>query len=129
MADVLIADDEIEFTNLLSSYLTDAGHDVRVVNEGLRVMAEVNTKQPDVILLDMRMPAGNGAHILETLHSKHEWARIPVVVMTGLTEQAAERMGYKHDAHAFLNKPFPMKDVLTLIQDLTDAASVRVIPD
>lgn len=124
MANILIAEDNKDFAELLTRYLLSAGHTVRCVTEGVRVMEEVKRALPEIILLDWRMPAGSGADIMKRLKSQHDTVRIPVVIISALSEEKARDNGYEGGAYAYLTKPFAMPDLVQYIEDAVDHMSV-----
>lgn len=126
MADILMAEDEQEFAELVRSYLTNAGHTVRIVGEGLRVTAELNIRLPDIILLDIQMPAGKGTDVLKRIKANPAWADIPVVMLSCLSEQDARAAGYAGGACAYLTKPIPLNQLLEVIEDAQDYSGVFV---
>lgn len=127
MADILIAEDEVEFAELVRDYLVSAGHTVRIAGDGIRVTAAVNQKVPDVILLDLQMPAGRGTDVLKRLKSHAAWAHIPVVILSCLSEPEARGVGYTGGATAYLTKPIPLNQLLDVIESALDYSEVSVL--
>lgn len=73
------------------------------------------TEKPDMIVLDVAMPHGNGDDILECLKRNEQTASIPVVVLTGRTEPGLCRRMQKLGAVQYLNKPIPFDKLLDAI--------------
>ncbi|MCJ7612985.1 MAG: response regulator, partial [Candidatus Aminicenantes bacterium] len=64
---ILVADDDPEIVKLLSIQLKRAGYEVLAAMDGLQAVMIVHKSTPDLIILDMLMPAGGGASVLEKL--------------------------------------------------------------
>lgn len=126
MANILIAEDNKEFADLLMRYLLSAGHTVRVVNEGVRVMEEVHRQSPDIILLDFLIPAGRGSEIIKRLKGHRDTVRIPIVIISALNEAKARDQGYEGGAYIYLTKPFALQDLLGYIEEAVDSSSVTM---
>lgn len=98
----------------MSDALTDAGHEVKAVYVGEKVLGEVRAFEPQVMFLDVRLGGVNGLDLLEQI--KRELPDIEVVVVTayGSVEVAVDAM--KRGASEFLTKPVDL-DVLTVTVD------------
>ena len=104
----------------MSDALADAGHEVKAVHVGEKVLGEVRAFEPQVMLLDVRLGGVNGLDLLEQI--KRESPDIEVVVVTayGSVEVAVDAM--KRGASEFLTKPVDL-DVLTVTVDKLWSAS------
>jgi DNA-binding response OmpR family regulator len=72
--DILIVDDERDFVDMLFLRLEDAGHRVRAANDGDAGLAAVDQAEPDVVILDIRMPGKDGITVLKLLKARHRKA-------------------------------------------------------
>ncbi len=81
---------------------------------------EVIQEAPDLILLDMAMPQGNGQFVLECLKSNRHSASIPVVVLSGLRDPALCSRAMQLGAAKFLRKPIHFDDLLQEIGRFVD---------
>lgn len=117
---ILIVDDEASNVRLLARILTNAGFagvcatsDSR---EALRLFAEV---EPDLILLDLRMPELDGFAILEQLRSRIDATDfLPVLAMTGDTSPETRHRALVAGAKDFLEKPFQAHEVIARVENL-----------
>ena len=73
------------------------------------------TEKPDVIVLDVAMPKGNGVEILECLKRNGQTAGIPVIVLTGKADPGLCRRMQNLGAVRYLNKPIPFDKLLDAI--------------
>ena len=82
MATVLVADDEQDMRALLSKLLSKAGHDVIQAVDGKEALELAITLEPDVILLDVSMPAMGGLEVLKKLRESPQTRAIPVIFLS-----------------------------------------------
>jgi DNA-binding NtrC family response regulator len=112
MDSVLIIDDEKNIRALLMRVLAEEQlevHSAATAAEGLQAADDVD---PDVILLDLRLPDASGLDVLKTLKAKHPDAAVLMVTAFGQVESAVEAM--KSGAADYLEKPFQALDKLRL---------------
>jgi DNA-binding NtrC family response regulator len=127
MDSVLIIDDEKNIRALLMRVLAEERLDVHAAAsaaEGLQLAGEVD---PDVILLDLRLPDASGLDVLKTLKSRHPQAVVLMVTAFGQVESAVEAM--KGGAADYIEKPFEALDKLrlTVARALEEVKSRREI--
>ena len=104
---VVIVDDDI--TNLKMAGTILSRHNIRVtaLKSGMALIEYVRTNQPDLILLDIKMPGMDGFETMEKLKSMTAIAdRIPVIFLTADDKQASEMRGLELGAMDFIKKPF-----------------------
>jgi len=94
MKTVLVIEDEEALQRMLSAKLSSEGLTVLQASNGQEGLRIIDTKHPDLILLDMVMPQMDGIHVLRALHSTPTDKRIPVIVLSNLSndESVAESM-------------------------------------
>jgi DNA-binding response OmpR family regulator len=80
---VLVVDDEADVRNFLRVALTAAGFDVVTANDGFEALERVKKQIPDLISLDLVMPKKSGAKFHRELTKNKEWAKIPIIIVTG----------------------------------------------
>ena len=71
---------------------------------------------PDLVLLDIDMPGMNGYEVLDRLKGNKELKNIPVVFLTGLTDEQAEMKGLEYEVLDYLKKPVGMRVLLMRVQ-------------
>jgi CheY-like chemotaxis protein len=82
-AKILLADDEILFTDLLSRFLQQKGYHCFAVNEAREILDRAIRYKPDLIILDLKMPDYDGITICRRLKRNPATVQIPVIMMTG----------------------------------------------
>lgn len=116
---VLVVDDDETISEFVEWVLVEEGHEVAKAANGALALAALERMQPDVILLDMRMPVMDGWEFARA-YRQDGYAQVPIVVMTA-AQDAAKRAG-EIGANAYLAKPFDLDD---LIATVTRVAPLR----
>ncbi len=80
---ILVVDDEADVRDFLQAALIEAGFDVTVAADGEIALQQIKNQKPDLISLDLVMPHKSGAKFYHELQKNKEWARIPVIIVTG----------------------------------------------
>jgi len=83
---LLIVDDDPQIVALLASRLKAAGFAIAVALDPVMAMNLIGQNKPDLILLDIRMPAGGGEHLYETIRRSAKTMLVPVIFMTAYPE-------------------------------------------
>ena len=103
MADILIIDDDVNLVGVLRGYLEGQGYLVNTANDGNRGLQEFISHGPDLILLDILMPKMDG---WDTLKRIRDVSEVPVVLMSGLSEEPDILRGFSMGADDYVIKPF-----------------------
>lgn len=122
---LLIADDDVDFTEILSERLEHSGYETVSVHEGIRVIEAANKHSPDLIILDWKMPAGMGSTVLIELKKKGNTRHIPVIVLTGLDDENVEKEALRLGAKAFMKKPYDTHMLLQKIHEVLELRSLE----
>ncbi len=122
MIKILLVEDSKFLRLATERALTRAGYEVTSASDGPEALSLAREKLPDLILLDMLLPKMTGPDVLKALKGDPLTQAIPVVVMTGLSQKNAARLG-KDGAVAFLEKGDLALDkgpekLLTTLQDI-----------
>lgn len=125
---VLIADDDRVHVRTVSNYLKQRGLEPTAVYDGMQTMMFARRMNPDLILLDISMPAGNGFEVLKNLKASTLTGQIPVVVVSGSIDVEAEGKVLESGAEAFVRKPADMDklyEVICRILEIPDEPSLK----
>lgn len=82
MKSVLIADDDQIFRQVVATYLNEHGWVVLAASDGMQASMMAMRHNPDVIILDIRMPAGSGLEVMKRLRGSKKSANIPVLAVS-----------------------------------------------
>jgi len=123
---VLIVDDEKNMRWVLVQALSGEGFDVVEAADGKEALAAVAEMEPDVMVLDHRMPGKDGMEVLRTLRSKD--ARFPIIMLTAHGNVATAVDAMKAGATEYLTKPFDLEELkLAIDKALTYSEMVNEV--
>ena len=124
--DVLVVDDDVEIVALIQRYLGAHGFGVRAAHSGAEMRAEVDAREPDVVLLALGLPDIDGLSLLQQLRT--HWQG-PVIVVSGRGGAVERVVGLELGADDYVAKPFDFRELLARIRSvLRRAAPVEPPP-
>lgn len=109
---VLVADDDAEIVQLLEIGLGAGGWQVCTAADAVRAFSYAKKEAPDVILLDIAMPGGNGLDVLRLMKDSPVTKQIPVIVISGSADPDMPKKVKDMGAVDYLAKPFTIRQVL-----------------
>lgn len=101
---VLIVEDDIALRNVYEMRLKLENYDVLVASDGEEGLSIAVKEKPDLVLLDLMMPKISGMDVLDILKSTPETKKIPVIILTALTQESVKTKGYVFGADEFMVK-------------------------
>jgi len=110
---ILVVDDEEDLRELTRLTLELAGHRVTVASDGLEGLRIFFAESPDVVLLDIRMPAMDGWTLLERIR---EVSNVPVIMLTGFDQEWQKVQGLRGGADDYVVKPAGQQELLARIE-------------
>ncbi len=115
---ILIVDDDYMSRDVLQAHLENVGYQVMTANSGAKALQLAEERQPDLILMDVRMPVMNGYDACVQLKSQPPTAHIPVLLVTALEDEQALEYSQQVGADGLVTKPFNAVDLLEQISRL-----------
>lgn len=112
---ILIVEDDESMASLLQEYLQRHGFIVDTLHEGSRAVESVHRSRPDLVVLDLMLPDGNGLDICRALRSS--W-RGPVLMLTAMKDDADVVAGLEMGADDYVGKPVTPRVLLARIRAL-----------
>src|SRR5690606_29738912 len=119
---VLALDDDPSIRALLTDYLGENDMRVTAVASGKALADALSEDAVDLILLDLRLPGEDGMQIM---HGLRETTSVPILLLTGVAEEADRLMALELGADAFLTKPFSARELLARIRALLRRSRVQ----
>jgi putative two-component system response regulator len=113
-----VVDDEPGVTTLFERLLTQEGYAVRIATDAPSALAAVASFNPDVILLDVVLPGGDGFSLCQRLKQDAATRLTPVVLVTGLTDRENRIHGRQAGADDFITKPVDPQELLARVGSL-----------
>ncbi|ABE51779.1 response regulator [Methanococcoides burtonii] len=114
---ILVVDDEPWNLELMEAYLS-GDYEIALASDGVEALEKVKDFDPDIILLDVRMPKMDGYQTCEKLKNDERTKFIPVVLVTALSEKEDRIKGIAAGADEFLSKPVDMLELKTRVHSL-----------
>jgi two-component system, OmpR family, response regulator len=112
---VLVVDDDDAVRQLVDEYLGQNDFRVSGVASGGELMSALRAQVIDLVLLDLRLRGEDGMQLLRQLRTE---SQIPVIILTGRTEEADRVMGLELGADDYLTKPFSPRELLARIRSV-----------
>lgn len=120
---ILIVDDEPTYSYALVEILRADGYKVQLVTSGDEALDVMNEFSPDLLLIDIVMPAMNGITLISELRSNSAWAELPIIVVSARTMPEDRAAALEAGADNFLPKPFSREDLRAVIRPFVPAVS------
>jgi two-component system alkaline phosphatase synthesis response regulator PhoP len=114
-AKILIVDDDQDIRQLLAYRLKARGYEAIFAGDAIAAVNQARKEKPDLILLDLMLPAGDGYVVLERLKAMPALDGIPVIIVSARDPLAEEERFITSGADAFFRKPFDHEQLLTAI--------------
>jgi two-component system KDP operon response regulator KdpE len=115
-AKILIVDDDPELRMALKLRLRANNYETVSASDGYSAIALAQKERPNLIILDLGLPAGNGFIVLKRLQESDSLSHIPVIVLTARDPQANELRSLDAGATAFFQKPADNNELLQVIR-------------
>ena len=119
---IAIVEDDADIRRLLDLKLRAAGYETAFARDGVMALGVIRKARPDLILLDLGLPGGDGFVILDRLREFDALATIPVVVISAAVQPDARKRIELSRVAAFIQKPF---DIGELVQTVASILAAR----
>ena len=113
---ILIVDDNADLVRIMGAHLEGHGYSVVSASDVAEAIKAIQKEKPDLIILDVAMPGGDGLNVLKRLNTLNPRNMIPVIVMTGM-EPKAKAEAFANGAVDFYLKPVNMDTLLECIRE------------
>lgn len=124
-AKILVVDDDADLVRALRLRLRANDYDIATASDGYAAIAAAQKEHPDLIVLDLGLPVGDGFVVLDRLQSSDSLSGIPVIVLSARDPQANEKRALKAGASAFFQKPADNDELLSVIRASLPGAEAR----
>lgn len=121
---ILIVDDDQDLLRGLSIRLNASGYRVTIAVDAISAISVARKEEPDLILLDISLPGGDGFSVMQRLSVIGNLTTIPIIILTGLDSSGNEERALTTGAKAFLQKPVDNDLLLATIREILGYNSV-----
>jgi pilus assembly protein CpaE len=118
MATILVADDQADIRELLEITLSRRGHEVLLADSGPRALELADKVVPDLAILDVNMPGLEGTQVTRELRTRKATAKLPIMLLTALSDEADTLAGFAAGADDYVTKPFNPRELAARVQAL-----------
>ena len=121
---VLMVDDDPDVCAVVSEYLSQNDFRVTAVSTGKQMLEILGREAIDLLLLDLRLPGEDGMQLARTVREK---SKLPIMMLTGRTEEADRIMGLELWADDYVTKPFSPRELLARIRAVLRRSQTEVV--
>ncbi|MBD2529427.1 response regulator [Nostoc flagelliforme FACHB-838] len=114
---ILLVEDHDLNRMLLSDYLSYSGYDVQSLSEGSTFFSTIEKFEPDLILLDLKLPDIDGYSLLKQVQEKPDLSKIPIIVVSAFAFKADQELALSLGACHYFVKPLKLKDLILTIEE------------
>jgi len=122
MPKILIAEDERDIRELIGFTLRFAGFDVVLAINGTEAIEKSLQEQPDLVLLDVRMPKMTGYEVCRHLKDDPATSTIPIVFLSAKGQEGEIKEGLESGAVEYIVKPFAPDELINQVEDILQRA-------
>ncbi len=120
MSKILIVEDNTEIAELLRDLLVREKFEVIISCDGIQATEFTHKFNPDLIILDLMLPAGGGFYVLDKVKLSTLTRHIPIIVLTASKEAEHRNKAITLGVDAFLEKPYEPQVLLSTVRGLID---------
>ncbi len=120
---VVVADDEEDILDLVTTIIERSGHEVLPVRDGAAALAAIRERRPDLVILDIAMPEVDGLEVLRRLRSDARTSELPVLLLSARAQEDDVRLAFATGANAYVKKPFSPGELSRRVDNLLGAAA------
>ncbi|MBU4371291.1 MAG: response regulator [Proteobacteria bacterium] len=113
---ILVADDEKDIVELIAYNLEQEGFAVCKAFDGRKAWEMVNADKPDLVILDLMMPAMPGMEVCRMIRRQAETAAIPIIMLTAKSDPVDKILGLEIGADDYITKPFHIRELIARVR-------------
>ncbi len=123
---ILVVDDEPRYVRAIQVNLQASGYQVLTAGDGQRAVELAASKEPDLILLDVKMPKLNG---FEACRQIREFSTVPIIMLTAMAEDENKVQGLDTGADDYVTKPFSADELMARVRAALRRVEFSARPD
>jgi len=127
MSTVLIVDDDPTAREALVAILEGDGYELKQAKDGIQALQILKQLQPDLILLDVMMPAMDGFEVCRRIRATPPLAEVPIILLTALDDRDSLLKGIESGADDFLSKPPDRRELVARVRTITRLNRYRTL--
>jgi two-component system KDP operon response regulator KdpE len=103
---ILIVEDDQDLARAMAIQLNAKGYSLVMANDGISAVSTARKEKPDLIVLDLGLPAGDGFVVMKSLKALPDLMLVPIIVVSARDFKATEARAIQAGAHSFFQKPY-----------------------
>jgi DNA-binding response OmpR family regulator len=123
---IMIVEDDKDTVRALGVRLKSQGYNLVVATDAISAISTARKEKPDLIVLDLGLPGGDGFVVMQRLRSNYELMMVPIIVVSARDPFSNEERALEAGAEAFLQKPVKDADFSAAIEKAL-SKSARVV--
>ena len=125
MKNILVIEDNDDIRKLLQTNLDARGYGVILAKDGKSALAQLANPNPDLVLLDIKLPDISGWDVLSRIKTDNLLKHIPVIIMTGSERPGDDENAVSMGAACYISKPFSLRSLLIKIDEIIRNSKVK----
>ena len=123
---ILLVEDDTAIQEMLSFNLTQCGYRAIQALDAASAMEHIASAQPDLILMDWMLPDLSGIKLTRRLRADQLTSGIPIIMLTGFSEEINKLMGFEAGVDDFVTKPFSPRELMARIRALLRISTAKI---
>ncbi|WP_162618505.1 response regulator transcription factor [Pedobacter yulinensis] len=116
---IFLLEDDPDISDILAYVLDNNGYRVKATGRVSDFCSDIEQQRPDLIILDVMLPDGNGIDVCHKIKHENKWKNIPVIMMSA-AYSAKDNICKDCGADGFISKPFDINHLLQRVQALAN---------
>ncbi|MBK8167592.1 MAG: response regulator [bacterium] len=122
-ARILLVDDDADLLEAVRIRLRSAGYEVHTAGDGVQATRLARLEQPDLVVLDIGMPGGDGHTVANRLKNDPVTMFTPIVFLTARTNESDFERARQNHVDKYLVKPFQVDELVLAVDELVERAA------
>lgn len=118
MALIYIVEDDVSIREIETIALKNSGHEVRAFENAKDFYKQITSIIPDLLILDIMLPDEDGNSIVNKLRKNKETKKLPIIMVTAVTNEIDMIRGLENGADDYIKKPFSIMELITRVKVL-----------
>jgi two-component system, OmpR family, response regulator BaeR len=123
MTHILVVEDEISIADAIKKFIQREGFECTVLHHATNLVEKVNQLKPDLLVLDIMLPGGDGVAICRTLRQEN---LLPIILLTAKVSEAERLIGLEAGADDYICKPFSAPELMLRIKAVLRRTQTRL---
>jgi len=120
MSKILIIEDDPDTARVVAKRLEQEGLSVIVALDAYEGTKMAHSQKPDLIILDLMLPAGGGLFVLGNIRMSAETRSLPIIVLTGVKAEDTKEKAQKLGVEAYLEKPYEPAVLVSTVKNILE---------